>query len=183
MSREVGIENRVAQRGDGTLDALVSIERAAMFRAPINWPSRSLSCRTRHRLNATLFLEPPEESAVRSIRARPRYPQRPRGTTRSLFQHRALAEPGAPSVRPSKVGLAAARHGAHAGQDRDDTGPVFEGIAAQKVYSLADKGFLTSPARATSISRSFSSARLSGDALEVILSNHDRIDRRGPPPV
>jgi hypothetical protein len=68
MARHVRIENRVEQRGDRARDAAGGIERAAMFQRPDELADRSLSCRTRKRLNATLFSNS-QKKVLRSISA------------------------------------------------------------------------------------------------------------------
>src|ERR671936_158142 len=83
--------------------------------APMNWPSRSLSCRTRKRLKATLFSNS-QKKVARSISA-------------SL-------EAG------EGRGFAAARHSTHPGKTGDDAGPVVEGIATHENKLVGAIGFL-----------------------------------------
>jgi len=77
-------------------------------------------------------------------------------------------------------GLAAARHGTHSGKARDDAGPVVKGIAAHENEFVGTVGFLHDAGAGDLDFPFVQFARPGRDALEVIRSNHDRIDRHVP---
>ena len=123
-------------------------------------------------------LEQPEEGATVHQR-QPCIAQRHHiVTARLALEHGALPEPGPRGHAGQSHGLAAARHGTHSGKTRDNAGPVVEGISTHENIFVGTIGFLHD-AGAGDLNFPFVQfARPGRDALEVIRSNHDRIDRR-----
>src|SRR5213078_199039 len=99
---------------------------------------------------------------------------------RLALEHRALAEPRARGEAGETRRLAAARHRPHPRQARDDAGPVVEGVAAHENMFVRTKGFLHDAGAGDLDLLLVEFARPCRDALEIIGSNHECIDRRAP---